>query len=153
MSGKLAVQLAVAAIQVILLIIQWAVIRASEPKREGNRERNRPKAVISKAVISKAIWHPDETVYKTKQTGDMSASQVLDYMAAKQTCLQAQSAAKRIYGNALVAPSIERGTRYVGRSYAYKQRPIPIHHTKYSVKRPEAGFYEVHEHLRLPLQA
>lgn len=139
MSGKLAVQLVVLAIQVICLIIQWAVIWASEPKRKANRESNRPKA-----VISKAIWHPGVTVYKTKQTGDMNASQVLDYMVAKQTCLQAQSAAKHIYGNALVAPSTERGIRYVGRSYAYKQRPIPIHHTKYSVKREEKGFYEIH---------
>lgn len=139
MSGKLAIQLVVLAIQVILLIIQWAVIRASEPKHEANREINRPKA-----VISKPIWHPGVTVYKTKQTGDMNASQVLDYMAAKQTCLQAQSAAKHIYGNAPVAPSTERETRYVGRSYAYKQRPIPIHHTKYSVKREEKGFYEIH---------
>lgn len=148
MSGKLAVQLVVLAIQVILLIIQWAVIRASEPKHEANRESNK-----IKILTPKVIWHPDVTVYKTKQTGDMNASQVLDYMAAKQTCLQAQSAAKRIYGNAQAAPSTERGTRYVGRSYAYKQRPIPIHHTKYSVKQKEEGFYEVHEHLRLPLQA
>lgn len=148
MSGKLAVQLAVAAIQVILLIIQIAAIRASEPKHEANRESNK-----IKILTPKVIWHPDVTVYKTKQTGDMNASQVLDYMAAKQTCLQAQSAAKRIYGNAQAAPSTERGTRYVGRSYAYKQRPIPIHHTKYSVKQKEEGFYEVHEHLRLPLQA
>lgn len=139
MSGKLAIQLAVAAIQVILLIIQIAVIRAVNPKYEANRETNRPKA-----VISKPIWHPGVTVYKTKPTGDMDASQVLDYMAAKQTCLQAQSAAKRIYGNAQAAPSTERGTRYVGRSYAYKQRPIPIHHTKYSVKREVKGFYEIH---------
>lgn len=148
MSGKLAIQLVVLAIQVILLIIQWAVIRASEPKHEANRESNK-----IKILTPKVIWHPDVTVYKTKQTGDMNASQVLDYMAAKQTCLQAQSAAKRIYGNAQAAPSTERGTRYVGRSYAYKQRPIPIHHTKYSVKQKEEGFYEVHEHLRLPLQA
>lgn len=148
MSGKLAVQLVVLAIQVILLIIQWAVIWATEPKHEANRESNK-----IKILTPKVIWHPDVTVYKTKQTGDMNASQVLDYMAAKQTCLQAQSAAKRIYGNAQAAPSTERGTRYVGRSYAYKQRPIPIHHTKYSVKQKEEGFYEVHEHLRLPLQA
>lgn len=139
MSGKLAIQLVVLAIQVICLIIQWLAIWASEPKHEANRESNRPKA-----VISKPIWHPGVTVYKTKQTGDMNASQVLDYMAAKQTCLQAQSAAKHIYGNAPVAPSTERGIRYVGRSYAYKQRPIPIHHTKYSVKREEKGFYEIH---------
>ena len=148
MSGKLAIQLVVLAIQVILLIIQWAVIRASEPKHEANRESNK-----IKILTPKVIWHPDVTVYKTKQTGDMNASQVLDYMAAKQTCLQAQSAAKHIYGNALVAPSTERGIRYVGRSYAYKQLPTPIHHTKYSVKQKEEGFYEVHEHLRLPLQA
>lgn len=139
MSGKLAVQLAVAAIQVILLIIQIAVIRATNPKYEANRETNRPKA-----VISKPIWHPGVTVYKTKPTGDMNASQVLDYMVANQTCLQAQSAAKHIYGNAPVAPSIERETRYVGRSYAYKQRPIPIHHTKYSLKTQVRGFYEIH---------
>lgn len=148
MSGKLAIQLVVLAIQVIFLIIQWAVIWATEPKHEANRESNK-----IKILTPKVIWHPDVTVYKTKQTGDMNASQVLDYMAAKQTCLQAQSAAKHIYGNALVAPSTERGIRYVGRSYAYKQRPIPIHHTKYSVKQKEEGFYEVHEHLRLPLQA
>lgn len=148
MSGKLAVQLVVLAIQIIFLIIQWAVIWASEPKHEANRKINK-----IKVATTKVIWHPDVTVYKTKQTGDMNASQVLDYMAAKQTCLQAQSAAKHIYGNALVAPSTERGIRYVGRSYAYKQRPIPIHHTKYSVKQKEEGFYEVHEHLRLPLQA
>lgn len=139
MSGKLAVQLVVLAIQVICLIIQWAVIWAPEPKHEANRESNRPKA-----SISKVIWHPGVTVYKTKPTGDMDASQVLDYMVAKRTCLQAQSAAKHIYGNAPVAPSTERETRYVGRSYAYKQRPIPIHHTKYSVKRKEKGFYEIH---------
>lgn len=148
MGGKLAIQLAVAAIQVILLIIQWAVIRASEPKHEANREINQ-----IKVLTPKVIWHPDVTVYKTKQTGDMDASQVLDYMAAKQTCLQAQSAAKRIYGNAQAAPSTEHGTRYVGRSYAYKQRPIPIHHTKYSVKRKEKGFYEIYERFRSPQQA
>lgn len=139
MSGKLAVQLVVLAIQIICLIIQWAMIWAPEPKHEANRESNRPKA-----SISKVIWHPGVTVYKTKPTGDMDASQVLDYMAAKQTCLQAQSAAKHIYGNAPAAPSTEHETHYVGRSYAYKQRPIPIHHTKYSVKRKEKGFYEIH---------
>lgn len=139
MSGKLAVQLVVLAIQVICLIIQWAVIWAPEPKHEANRESNRPKA-----SISKVIWHPGVTVYKTKPTGDMDASQVLDYMVAKRTCLQAQSAAKHIYGNAPAAPSIERETRYVGRSYAYKQRPIPIHHTKYSLKTQVRGFYEIH---------
>lgn len=139
MSGKLTVQLVVLAIQIIFLIIQWLVIWATEPKHEANRESNK-----IKILTPKVIWHPDVTVYKTKQTGDMNASQVLDYMAAKQTCLQAQSAAKRIYGNAQAAPSTERGTRYVGRSYAYKQRPIPIHHTKYSVKRKEKGFYEIH---------
>lgn len=151
MSGKLAVQLVVLAIQIICLIIQWAVIWASEPKHryeEADRENNK-----IKVLKPKVIWHPDVTVYKTKQTGDMNASQVLDYMAAKQTCLQAQSAAKHIYGNALVAPSTERGIRYVGRSYAYKQRPTPIHHTKYSVKRKEKGFYEIYECFRSPQQA
>lgn len=148
MSGKLAVQLAVAAIQVILLIIQIAVIRASEPKHEANRESNK-----IKILTPKVIWHPDVTVYKTKQTGDMNASQVLDYMVANQTCLQAQSAAKHIYGNAPAAPSIERETRYVGRSYAYKQRPIPIHHTKYSLKTQVRGFYGTRERLLLPRQA
>lgn len=150
MSGKLAVQLAVAAIQVILLIIQWAVIWATEPKRMYEEADAKHQHGFR---VAKVMPHANESAYKTKQTGDMNASQVLDYMAAKQTCLQAQSAAKHIYGNALVAPSTERGIRYVGRSYAYKQRPIPIHHTKYSVKQKEEGFYEVHEHLRLPLQA
>lgn len=148
MSGKLAVQLVVLAIQIICLIIQWAVIWAPEPKHEANRESNK-----IKVLTPKVIWHPDVTVYKTKPTGDMDASQVLEYMAAKQTCLQAQSAAKHIYGSAQVAPSTEHGTRYVGRSYAYKQRPIPIHHTKYSVKRKEKGFYEIYECFRSPQQA
>lgn len=150
MSGKLAIQLVVAAIQVILLIIQIAVIRAVNPKyryEEADAKRNRG------FRVAKVRTHANESAYKTKQTGDMNASQVLDYMVANQTCLQVQSAAKHIYGNAPVAPSTERETRYVGRSYAYKQRPIPIHHTKYSVKFPVKEFYGIHEWLLLLLQA
>lgn len=150
MSGKLAVQLAVAAIQVILLIIQIAVIRASEPKYKYEEVDAKHQHGFK---VAKVMSHANEPAYKTKQTGDMNASQVLDYMAAKQTCLQAQSAAKHIYGNAQVAPSTERGTRYVGRSYAYKQRPIPIHHTKYSLKPQVRGFYGTRERLLLLLQA
>lgn len=150
MSGKLAIQLVVLAIQVIFLIIQWAVIWATEPKRmyeEADAQRNRG------FRVAKVRTHANESAYKTKQTGDMNASQVLDYMVANQTCLQVQSAAKHIYGNVPVAPSTERGTRYVGRSYAYKQRPIPIHHTKYSIKFPVRGFYGTRERLLLPRQA
>lgn len=150
MSGKLAIQLVVLAIQVILLIIQWAVIRASESKRMYEEADAKHQHGFK---VAKVMPHANEPAYKTKQTGDMNASQVLDYMAAKQTCLQAQSAAKHIYGNAQVAPSTERGIRYVGRSYAYKQRPIPIHHTKYSLKPQVRGFYGARERLLLLLQA
>ena len=150
MSGKLTVQLVVLAIQIIFLIIQWLVIWTTEPKRmyeEADAKRNRG------FRVAKVRTHANETAYKTKQTGDMNASQVLDYMVANRTCLQAQSAAKHIYGNAPAAPSTEHGTRYVGRSYAYKQRPIPIHHTKYSLKTQVRGFYGTRERLLLPRQA
>lgn len=150
MSGKLAVQLVVLAIQIIFLIIQIAVIRAVNPKyryEEADAKRNRG------FRVAKVMAHANEPAYKTKQTGDMDASQVLDYMVANRTCLQAQSAAKHIYGSAPAAPSTEHGTRYVGRSYAYKQRPIPIHHTKYSIKIPVRGFYGTRERLLLPRQA
>lgn len=150
MSGKLAVQLVVLAIQIIFLIIQWLVIWASEPKRMYEEADVKHQHGFK---VAKVMPHANEPAYKTKQTGDMNASQVLDYMVANQTCLQAQSAAKHIYGNAPAAPSTERGTRYVGRSYAYKQRPIPIHHTKYSVKFPVKEFYGIHEWLLLLLQA
>lgn len=150
MSGKLAIQLVVLAIQVILLIIQIAVIRATNPKykyEEADAKHQRG------FKVAKVRIHANESAYKTKQTGDMNASQVLDYMVANQTCLQAQSAAKHIYGNAPAAPSTEHGIRYVGRSYAYKQRPIPIHHTKYSLKTQVRGFYGTRERLLLPRQA
>lgn len=150
MSGKLAVQLVVLAIQVILLIIQWAVIWATEPKRMYEEADAKHQHGFK---VAKVMPHANEPAYKTKQTGDMNASQVLDYMVANRICLQAQSAAKHIYGSAPAAPSTEHGTRYVGRSYAYKQRPIPIHHTKYSLKTQVRGFYGTRERLLLPRQA
>lgn len=150
MSGKLAIQLVVLAIQIIFLIIQWLVIWATEPKRMYEEADAKHQHGFR---VAKVMAHANEPAYKTKQTGDMNASQVLDYMVANRTCLQAQSAAKHIYGSAPAAPSTEHGTRYIGRSYAYKQRPIPIHHTKYSVKFPVKEFYGIHEWLLLLLQA
>lgn len=150
MSGKLAIQLVVLAIQIIFLIIQWLVIWATEPKRMYEEADVKHQHGFR---VAKVMAHANEPAYKTKQTGDMNASQVLDYMVANRTCLQAQSAAKHIYGSAPAAPSTEHGTRYVGRSYAYKQRPIPIHHTKYSLKTQVRGFYGTRERLLLPRQA
>lgn len=150
MSGKLTVQLVVLAIQIIFLIIQWLVIWATEPKRMYEEADAKHQHGFR---VAKVMAHANETAYKTKQTGDMNASQVLDYMVANRTCLQAQSAAKHIYGSAPAAPSTEHGTRYVGRSYAYKQRPIPIHHTKYSLKTQVRGFYGTRDPLLLPRQA